>query len=86
MFLQSKTIKTLKEIKTMSWTTFQEVGKLREAAKESKCGAKVDLSNGVHFVFPDGWKIEAKHHADRAVSVIAGWLDMLWTIRTGKII
>lgn len=65
----------------MSWTTFKEIGKLKEATRKAKCNVRLDLSDGVKYIFPDGWRIDAKHHAERSIDAIAGWLDMLWVIR-----
>lgn len=67
----------------MSWSTFQEVGKLREVVARCNFGVKLDL-NGLAFVFPDGWRIDAQHLKERSIEAIVSWLTVLWTIRTKK--
>lgn len=69
----------------MSWTTFQEIGKLREAAKDSVCkDIKIVIDNGIYYTFPDGMKINATNLKERSQKAITGWLNVLWTIRHGK--
>lgn len=65
----------------MSWTSFEQVGKIREASKKVDKKMRVDLDKGVNVVFPDGWKINAQHLVERSEKAITGWLTVLWTIR-----
>ena len=87
MFISTKEIlkKLTKESKIMSWTTFQEIGKLKEATEACEFKAKVDLSDGIKVVFPDGWKIKAEHLMARSTNAITDWLTVLWTIRNGRV-
>lgn len=67
----------------MSWSTFEEVGKLREAARGCAFKVRLDL-NGLAYVFPDGWRVDAKHLTERSIKAITSWLTVLWMVRTKK--
>lgn len=64
----------------MSWTTFQEIGKLKEAAEGCKFEVKLDIKK-MDYIFPDGWRVNARHLIERSISAIISWLTVLWTIR-----
>ena len=65
----------------MSWTTFEQIGKARRAAELSRTGIKVMINNGVYYLFPDGHKMPIQLTIDLKVETIAGWLQVLYTIR-----
>lgn len=62
----------------MSWSTFKEIGKLREAAQESVGKPKLVIDGGLYYRFPDGMLIDAFHLKDRSTKAITGWLNVLW--------
>lgn len=65
----------------MSWTTFEQIGKARRAAELSRTGIKVMINNGVYYLFPDGHKMPIASTIDLKAETIAGWLQVLYTIR-----
>lgn len=64
----------------MSWSTFEEIGHLREAAEGCKFAVKLDISK-MDYIFPDGWRVSAKKYTERSIKAIISWLTVLWTIR-----
>lgn len=67
----------------MSWSTFEEIGHLREAAEGCAFKVKLDISK-MAYIFPDGWSIKAEHLKERSVKAITSWLTVLWRIRIKK--
>lgn len=67
----------------MSWSTFEEIGHLREAAKGCAFKVRLDISK-MAYIFPDGWRIDAHRLKERSIEAIVSWLTVLWTIRTKK--
>ena len=65
----------------MSFTTFQEIGKVRRAAELSHTGIKVIVRDGVSYLFPDGHLMPIASTIDLKAETIAAWLAALNMIR-----
>lgn len=66
---------------SMSFTTFQEIGKARRAAELSRTGIKVMIRDGVYYLFPDGHKMSIASTIDLKPETIGSWLACLYAIR-----
>ena len=69
------------ETHCMSCTTFEQIHKARRAAELSRTGIKVLVRDGVFYFFPDGHKMPIRSTIDLKAETIAGWLQVLYTIR-----
>lgn len=65
--------------------SFDEISRLKQAAKNADYNIKLVVDAGVWFLFPDGWRIKADSYFNVRVPNITLWLNALWTIRREKL-
>ena len=68
----------------MSLTSFKQIGKIKEASEHCDCKIKVDLNQGLHCIFPDGFRLNVQSLVDCSRVTIISWLNMIWAIRKEK--